>query len=249
MRLRRVTYLLGAMLLVLFVSIPVYAFFPSSGGGVKAKGKSITLSDNGTFTRQDIGPTLERTFHIDPGGTNRNYNPSGSFADWTIITIENTADAAETITFDSAGIAVQISQGNSSSFQYNGSAWVEISRGSGLKWSKGFKYNAMVATDDFLVWRNNTGTTITIARIDGILESGTNIIGMFYICNSTTDITDPMDIPGNCDACDSSNTTFDGGWDSDTSLDGVVELLDGYSLAWVTDSVNAPGFFYAYASE
>ena len=120
---------------------------------------------------------------------------------------------------------------------------------SGDPWEAGFSYNGMIATDDFLVKRNNTGRTIILKGIGGILESGTNVVGMFYICDATNDIADPMDIPTDCDACNSADITFAGGLDVDVALDGVVTLVHGNWVAWVTTSVNAPGFFRPFAYE
>lgn len=97
----------------------------AGASGTKPIGTSETLSDNGTFTPTDVGDSNQRTFHIDPGGSNRNYNPSGTFNTWTIVKIVNIADAAETITFDSEDIAEAIDQGESGEFQYNGSSWVK----------------------------------------------------------------------------------------------------------------------------
>lgn len=80
-----------------------------------------TMTANETF-RQAHGPVFER----DPGGAARNFNPSGAFAAGHEVVVINTADAAETITFDSAGIAAAIAQGQHGRFVYNGSAWRKL---------------------------------------------------------------------------------------------------------------------------
>ena len=90
-------------------------------GTQRQQGQSVTLSANGTF-----GPEYGNVLAVDPGGAARNYNPSGSFTPWTQITIINAADAAETITFDSAGLNQAIAQNERGIFVYDGSAWQKI---------------------------------------------------------------------------------------------------------------------------
>ena len=96
--------------------------------------------------------------------------------------------------------------------------------------------------------RNTSGVTITLSGVYGILYSGTNVVGQFHICQSA-DITDPMAIESNCNAVDSADITFNGGEDSDTSLNGDVTLADGEWLAWGTTSASSPGMFSACISE
>lgn len=106
-----------------------------------------------------------------------------------------------------------------------------------------FVQNGMIATDDFLFGPPFT-QACTVTGYGGVLHSGTNIIGRLYICNATTDITNPMDIAANCDACDSADITFDGGNDDrEAAPDGVVAVGVGYRLAFVINTVSAPGFF------
>lgn len=129
MRYRFIGLILGIILLLPHIAFAKAGSWSEFRDAVWPKGAVQTLSDDGSFTKNDIGDTGIRTFLVDPGGSNRNYDPSGDFVTWTILTIENTADAAETITFDSSGIAVAIAQDRSATFIYNGSAWEDISTG------------------------------------------------------------------------------------------------------------------------
>jgi hypothetical protein len=79
------------------------------------------MTANQTFTAQD-GNYFER----DPGGANRTFNPSGTFRAGAIVEVVNTADAAETITFDSAGIAAAIAQNQWGRFAFNGATWRKL---------------------------------------------------------------------------------------------------------------------------
>lgn len=89
------------------------------GQAVSAGGSSQT------FTQAD-----GRVFKVDPGGSAINFNPSGSFSSWWQITVINAADAAETITFDSNGLAQAVNQNERGIFVYDGSAWLKIYVGS-----------------------------------------------------------------------------------------------------------------------
>lgn len=125
--------IVGALIALLFIFQGTAAGDPSAWDAFRSavwpKGTIVTLTANGTFTKDDIGDTGHRTLLIDPGGSARNYDPSGTFEAFTTVLIENTADAAETITFDSTGIAAAIAQDESAKFIYNGSAWENISPG------------------------------------------------------------------------------------------------------------------------
>lgn len=77
-----------------------------------------TMAGTETFDNND-----GNVFIKDPGGANRNFNPSGTFTAGTVITVVNTADAAETITFDNGGIQQGVGQNECGIFVYNGSAW------------------------------------------------------------------------------------------------------------------------------
>lgn len=88
-------------------------------------GAVSTMSGNEVFTIAD-----GRMFIKDPGGAARTFNPSGAFPPLYEITIVNTADAAETITFDSAGLNQSIAQNQRGIFVYDGSAWLKVYVGS-----------------------------------------------------------------------------------------------------------------------
>ena len=100
--------------------------------------------------------------------------------------------------------------------------------------------NSPATSSDTLIARNSTGGIITFTAVYGILHSGTNVIGQFYICQSG-DINDPMDIEGDCNPVDSSDITFDGLVDFDTSLNGDVTWADGEWLAFGVTSISSPG--------
>jgi len=73
-----------------------------------------------------------KVFIRDPGGANRNFNPdsSATFARGCQITVINTADAAETITFDSLGLNQAINQNERGIFVFDGDNWLKIYVGS-----------------------------------------------------------------------------------------------------------------------
>lgn len=72
-------------------------------------------------------PGEARTYILDPGGSGRNVTPnSQQFPEGYEVTVINTADAAETLTFDPSGIAAGVPQGVQSQFVYTGTAWVRI---------------------------------------------------------------------------------------------------------------------------
>ena len=98
--------------------------FRVSGNSLRG-GKTETLSAHGTFTYGDGELHL-----IDPGGAPRNYNPSGAFPERAEIWVINTADAAETLTVDSGGIAVAVAQDERGYFVYDGSSWIKVYVGS-----------------------------------------------------------------------------------------------------------------------
>ena len=105
-----------------------YGWGTGWNAGKQAVG-SATLTGHDTFIANDLGSRRMGVLLIDPGGGDRNFNPSGSFNTGDKVLIENMADAAETITFDSAGIAAVIDQDESGSFIYNGATWEDISTG------------------------------------------------------------------------------------------------------------------------
>jgi len=77
-----------------------------------------TMTENETFTYP--GGNHLRCF-LDPGGANRNFNPSGSFPSGFKIEIVNKGE--EIITFDSAVSAQNIAPGQLGTFIWDGSIW------------------------------------------------------------------------------------------------------------------------------
>ena len=88
------------------------------GGSFLRAGEVDTMTGNETFAWGD-----GNVFIKDPGGAARNLNPSGYFPEGTEITVINTADAAEDITFDSGTLACPVHQNQRAVFVYDGSAW------------------------------------------------------------------------------------------------------------------------------
>lgn len=85
-----------------------------------------TLSGARTF---EIGEA--KTFVLDPGGAARNFDPRN--VTWPMINeliVVNTADAAETITFDSSGLNQAIAQNERGIFVFDGSNWLKVYVGS-----------------------------------------------------------------------------------------------------------------------
>lgn len=80
-----------------------------------------TMTGGENFRYRDGG-----YFEKDPGGSSRIFNPSGTFPAGHRVEVVNTANAAETITFDSGGIAQAITQNQRGIFRYNGTAWVKV---------------------------------------------------------------------------------------------------------------------------
>jgi len=93
------------------------------GSTVVKETNTETLTDDGTFA-----PTDPMVHFIDPGGADRNFNPSGTFIRGTEVTIVNTADADEVITFDTTDLAARIYKGGRATFVLNDSSvWKKIS--------------------------------------------------------------------------------------------------------------------------
>ena len=95
------------------------------GGNSLRGGQVTTMTGHATFSYGDGELHI-----IDPGGAPRNFNPSGNFPKRAEIWVINTADNAETITFDSTGIAQAIAQNERGFFVYSGSAWIKVYVGS-----------------------------------------------------------------------------------------------------------------------
>ena len=74
------------------------------------------MTGHETFTAHD-GMTFKR----DAGGVARNFNPTGSFITGHMIFLDNYG--GETITFDSAGINVDVATTEKGIFYYDGAAW------------------------------------------------------------------------------------------------------------------------------
>lgn len=85
-----------------------------------------TLSGDRTF---EIGEA--RTFVIDPGGAARNFSPR--VVTWPRINeliLINTADGAETITFDVLGLNQAVAQNERGIFVFDGTSWLKVYVGS-----------------------------------------------------------------------------------------------------------------------
>ena len=80
-------------------------------------------ADTTMTTHETFVSTDGHSFWRDPGGAERNFNPSGTFVRNHQITIVNTADADEDITFDSTVLAQTVGQNQTGTFIYNGSTW------------------------------------------------------------------------------------------------------------------------------
>jgi len=73
---------------------------------------------NEVFT--DLGSDHLRCF-LDPGGADRNFNPSGAFPSGFKVEIVN--NGQEIITFDSAGTSQNVGPGQLGTFLFDGSVW------------------------------------------------------------------------------------------------------------------------------
>lgn len=84
--------------------------------------ESGTMTGNETFTQENC------IFVKDPGGASRTLNPrSGeTFPAGTMMIVINTADAAESITFDSSGLNQAVAQNERGIFIYDGSNWRKV---------------------------------------------------------------------------------------------------------------------------
>lgn len=98
--------------------------------GVKFTSSFVHAGDNQTMTGNETFILTQGNIFIrDPDG-NRNFNPSGTFKALYQVTVVNTADAAETITFDSAGLNQTIAQNERGIFVFDGTDWLKIYVGS-----------------------------------------------------------------------------------------------------------------------
>ena len=98
--------------------------------------------------------------------------------------------------------------------------------------TKSFAINEATADDDFLLWK--TPVAITIAAVNGVLLTGTNVIGHVDECDSAG---------ANCATIDSTaDITFNGGNDADDGDLSNPSIDAGDWLHWHTTSVDAPGY-------
>lgn len=82
------------------------------------KSEVTTMAGDETFDNDD-----GMIFVKDPGGSSRNFNPTGTFKAGTVVFLMNTADAAETITFDSTVANKAVGQNEIGIFAYDGTSW------------------------------------------------------------------------------------------------------------------------------
>ncbi len=97
------------------------------------KGIPLEKVNRGVMSGHETFNSADGTLFIrDPGGAARNFNPYDTyFLDGTIITLINIADAAETITFDSAGLNQAVAQNERGIFAYHKTdGWLKIYVGS-----------------------------------------------------------------------------------------------------------------------
>lgn len=80
-------------------------------------------ADEVMTTNEEFEADDGHVFWRDPGGANRNFNPTGTFVRGHEIILINTADAAETIVFDSTSLAQNVGQNERGIFRYNGATW------------------------------------------------------------------------------------------------------------------------------
>jgi len=86
-------------------------------------GKSFTATGTTTAFYLTDGTTL----FFDPAGTTgRNFDPTGDFPVGYTVVVVNTADAAETLDFNSTGINQAVAQNERATFAFNGTAWVLV---------------------------------------------------------------------------------------------------------------------------
>ena len=119
-------------------------------------GQTKTLTDDTIFTGIS-GDTLI----LDPGGVNRNIVPTGEFYPYTEIKVVNTADAAETLTFDPTFTAAGNHDGdaNADVLVDDNGAWVVDQLVSKTV------TNSTDGSSGFIT--ANTATTVTAILIDG----------------------------------------------------------------------------------
>jgi len=79
-----------------------------------------TMTGNETFTDSW---QEHRTYYLNPDGTSRSFNPSGTFRKGARMTVVNSGDGSANINFDSSGIFEVITGGQQVTFNYDGVNW------------------------------------------------------------------------------------------------------------------------------
>lgn len=119
---RRLLSFLMVIVLMAFLAGSAYAGrWQLVGVPIIFKADVSTMSGDETFDNDDA-----LIFVKDPGGTNRTFNPTSTFIKGILVYLVNTADASETITFDSAGLGAVVGQNECGIFTYDGSVWKTI---------------------------------------------------------------------------------------------------------------------------
>lgn len=79
---------------------------------------SSVMTDDEEFTYPN---KPMKCYFLDPNGSERNFNPSGTFQAGFVALVKNIGE--ETITFDSTGSAQEINEGELGIFMYDGTTW------------------------------------------------------------------------------------------------------------------------------
>lgn len=79
-------------------------------------------------TSEYFSPDEVSLYVLDPGGAARNFDPhpDETFTAGDVVGVLNVADAAETITFDSGGLAATVSQGAGALFVFTSGGWLMV---------------------------------------------------------------------------------------------------------------------------
>lgn len=113
---------------------PANSDFQDLGASYQHKDDAIILPSSDvaevTMFTDEVFTAAANYIEKDPGGANRTLDPSGAFTRGHQLILVNLADAAETITFDSAGLNVAVAQNQRGIFVYSGAAWRKIYVGS-----------------------------------------------------------------------------------------------------------------------
>lgn len=109
----------------------LYRYGIAGSNSLVKTNRMVVEADDGSGTRTfEIGEF--KTIVIDPNGGNINLDPRTGVT-WPMINemiVVNTANAAETITFDSAGLNQAIAQNERAIFVFDGSNWLKVYLGS-----------------------------------------------------------------------------------------------------------------------